>query len=270
LAAFYIEGRGLSIQIMFVQLNYRVYGEGFPLIVLHGLFGSLDNWQTIGRQLGEHFQVFTVDQRNHGNSPHSDLFNYEVMAEDLLEFMERHGLSKAHVLGHSMGAKTAMQFALLYPDKVEKLIVLDMAPKAYPPWHEPIFQALLSLDLDYFHSRKAIDEALAAAIPETTVRQFLLKNLSQTEPGIFKWKLNLPGIHQHYERLNRALPQDRTFAGPVLFMKGGQSDYIQDSDMDTILTIFPKAVLVTIEDAGHWIHAEKSEKVVKTVLTFLD
>ncbi|MDB6125673.1 MAG: Alpha/beta hydrolase fold protein [Pedosphaera sp.] len=252
-----------------MQLNYRIHGTGFPLIILHGLFGSSDNWQTISRKLGEHFQVFAVDLRNHGNSPHSDVFNYEVMAEDLLEFMESHGLSKAHVLGHSMGGKMAMQFALQYPDKVEKLIVVDIAPKAYPPWHVPIFEALLALDLTAFHSRKEIDDALTIAIPETPVRQFLLKNLSQGEDATFKWKLNLRAIYQNYERLNRALPKDREYMGPVLFIRGGQSDYVQDRDMDMIRKIFPQAVLATVQEAGHWVHAEKGEEVVEMVLRFI-
>jgi esterase len=252
-----------------VQLNYRTYGNGFPLIILHGLFGSLDNWQTVSRRLGEHFQVFAIDQRNHGGSPHSEIFNYGVMAEDLLQFMETHGLAKAHILGHSMGGKTAMQFALQHPGKVEKLIVVDIAPKAYFPGHLDIFKALFALDLSKFQNRKEIEDALAPSIPEVSVRQFLLKNLSRDDRGNFKWKLDLTSIYQNYDQLNQALPRERQFPGKALFIKGERSDYILDEDNSGIRELYPQAVIVKIPGAGHWVHAEKLEEFIKTTLEFL-
>ncbi|EEF61909.1 alpha/beta hydrolase fold protein [Pedosphaera parvula Ellin514] len=252
-----------------MRLNLQSYGTGFPLIILHGLFGSLDNWQTISRKLAEHFQIFAIDQRNHGGSPHSDDFNYQVMAEDLFEVMESNGLTKAHLLGHSMGGKTAMQFALSYPGKVEKLIVADIAPKAYPPWHIPIFEALLSLELTQYRSRKQIDDALAVSIPETALRQFLLKNLATNPDGTYRWKIDLQSIYRNYSRLNAPVSGVGTFTGPVLFIKGEQSDYILDSDANLIRHCFPKAQFRTIPNAAHWLHAEKPIEFIKIVEEFL-
>lgn len=253
-----------------MQLNFQRHGSGgFPLIILHGLFGSLDNWQTVGRKLGETYQVFAVDQRNHGRSPHSEDFNYEVMAEDLREFMQAQQLPRAHLLGHSMGGKTAMHFALRYPELVEKLIVLDMAPKRYAPRHGPIFDALRSLDLSLFRERNEIAAALAPAIPEAAVRQFLLKNVGRDAAGAFRWKLNLPVIYQNYERLNQGIEPGRSFTGPVLFIKGGRSDYLGEGDMDLIHQLFPRSTVKTIADAGHWVQADAPEKMVEVALKFL-
>lgn len=252
-----------------MQLNFQSYGTGFPLIILHGLFGSLDNWQTISRRLGEHFHVFAVDQRNHGRSPHSEVFNYEVMAEDLREFMQAHDLSRVHLLGHSLGGKAAMEFALRHPDLVEKLIIVDMASKAYPPWHAPIFKALLSLDLGSFRDRQEISDALAPSIPELATRQFLLKNLARTESGAFQWKINLPAIYQNYDRLNQGMENGRIFTGPVLFIKGGRSEYLEAADLPAIKRLFPQAELTTIPGSGHWVHADAPEPFLKAVLNFL-
>lgn len=252
-----------------MQLNYRTYGNGFPLIILHGLFGSLENWQTVSRRLGEHFQVFAIDQRNHGGSPHSQIFNYEVMAGDLSEFMETHGLARAHILGHSLGGKTAMQFAFRHPEKVGKLIVVDIAPKAYPPGHLDIFKALFALDLTRFQNRKQMEDTLADSIPEVSVRQFLLKNLMRDESGAFKWKLGLDEIRQNYDLINQALPKESPFPGEALFIKGGRSDYILASDEGLIKELFPRAMVTNIPDAGHWVHAEKLEEFVESALEFL-
>ncbi|HZQ46383.1 MAG TPA: alpha/beta fold hydrolase, partial [Verrucomicrobiae bacterium] len=235
-----------------MRLNFQSYGAGFPVIILHGLFGSLDNWQTISRRLGDHFHVFALDQRNHGRSPHSDVFNYEVMAGDLREFMQAHGLSHAHLLGHSLGGKTAMEFALRHPELVGKLIVVDMAPKAYPPWHVPIFKALLSLDLSAFHHRQEIVDALAPSIPALATRQFLLKNLTHDESGALRWKLNLPAICKNHDQLEQGLEIGRQFTGPVLFIKGGRSEYIEDEDQPSITRLFPRAEIITIPESGHW------------------
>ena len=252
-----------------MKLNFQSYGTGFPLIILHGLFGSLDNWQTISTRLGEHFQVFAVDQRNHGRSPHTDVFDYEVMAEDLREFMQSHGLVRAHLIGHSMGGKTAMEFALRHPELVEKMIVIDMAPKAYPPSHVPIFEALLPLDLGLFHDRREIADALAPFIPELAVRQFLLKNLTRDESGTFQWKLNLPAIYQNYDRLNQRIENSRHFTGPVLFIKGERSEYISEEDRELIRRLFPRAEVIAIPGAAHWVHADAPEPFVKAALDFL-
>jgi esterase len=252
-----------------MELHYQSYGAGFPLIILHGLFGSLDNWQPVSRRLGEHFQVFALDLRNHGRSPHSDDFNYQVMAEDMREFMEQHGLSQAHVLGHSMGGKAAMHFALHYPQLVARLIVVDIAPRAYAPVHLPLFDAMLSLDLSSFSERHQIDAALAAAIPETATRQFLLKNIGRDDYGAFRWKLNLLALRRNYPQLNQPIHSAQAFNHPTLFLKGERSDYIHDADIQLIKVIFINAQIITIPGAGHWIHADTPEKLIDTVLKFM-
>lgn len=252
-----------------VRLNFQSYGRGFPIIILHGLFGSLDNWQTISRRLGEFFQVFAVDLRNHGGSPHSDDFNYDVMAEDLRGFVETHGLSRCHLLGHSLGGKAAMEFALRHAALVEKLVVVDMAPRAYPPAHIPIFEALLALDLRSFRDRREIADALAPAIPDLVTRQFLLKSLTRDESDALQWRLNLPAIYRNYSRLNQELENGRTFAGPALFLRGQRSDYITEKDASLIRRFFPNAKIVSVSGAGHWIHADAPEAFLKATLDFL-
>ncbi len=252
-----------------MQLNYQSYGEGHPLIILHGLFGSLDNWQTMSQKFGEFYKVFAVDQRNHGSSPHSDILNYQVMAEDLKEFLQSHNLPSTYLLGHSMGGKTAMQFAATYPEKVDKLIVVDIAPKVYNPQHDEIFEALCSLDLQTFSSRKEIDAALAQEIGSRAVRGFLLKNVARDDSGTFKWKMNLDAIYKNYNHINKGLETNRTFEKPTLFIKGERSDYIQEEDTAIIKELFPHATIVTIARAGHWVHAEAPTKFGRVVRDFL-
>jgi len=238
-----------------MTLNYKSFGEGYPIIILHGLFGTLDNWQTIAKKLAEKYSVYIVDQRNHGRSPHDDTFNYEVMADDLQAFMESHWIYEAHVIGHSMGGKTAMQFALNYPDLVNQLVVVDIAPKAYEGGHQTIFEALLSLDLTKITSRKEADELLQQKIEEFGVRQFLLKNLSRQKEGGFKWKMNLPVIYQNYAQILAAIESEETFDNSTLFIRGGTSNYVKEADMVSIKTLFPLAELTTVANAGHWVHA---------------
>jgi esterase len=252
-----------------MQLYFQKFGAGFPLIILHGLFGSSDNWQPVARKLGEHFQIFAVDLRNHGRSPHDDAFNYEVMAGDLHEFMQTHSLEKIHLLGHSIGGKTAMHFALAHPGLLEKLIVVDIAPRAYPPLHTAIFDALLPLDLTRFQTRDEISRALAPSIPDPAVRQFLLKNIGRDESGAFRWKMNLPVIHRNYDSLNGPIQTNSTFAKPTLFIRGSQSDYILDSDHEMIIRVFPVAKIVTIPNAGHWVHADAPEEFLNTLSAFI-
>lgn len=253
-----------------MQLHFQSHGTtGPPLLILHGLFGSLDNWASISRQLGHTNRVFALDLRNHGRSPHSDEFNYAVIAEDLLEFMAAQKLERTNILGHSLGGKVAMHFALHYPGRVEKLIVVDIAPRAYPPAHLPLFDAMMSLDLGAFRERGEMDRALAAKIPEAGVRQFLLKNVGRDESGAFRWKLNLPAIFQNYELLNKSLDTTRVFEGPTLFIKGEKSDYISEEDRELIIKMFPRAEVVTVPGAGHWVHADAPEKVTEMVRKFL-
>jgi pimeloyl-ACP methyl ester carboxylesterase len=252
-----------------MELHFRSLGSGPALILLHGLLGSLDNWLPLGRQFAEHFTVLAVDQRNHGLSPHSNEFGYDLMAHDLHQFMHAQGLTTAHLLGHSMGGKTAMQFALLYPDQVEKLVVVDMAPRAYAPVHTEALAALQALDLETHQRREDFDEALATQVPDAELRQFLLKNLRRDMAGAFHWKVNLPAIWENYLHLNAALSVEGKFSKPSLFLRGGKSDYVQDTDLELIRQFFPEAELRTIPEAGHWVHADEPEAFLGCVMSFL-
>ena len=252
-----------------MQLHFKESGQGRAVILLHGLLGSSDNWHPIALRLAESFHVFAVDQRNHGQSPHSDVMNYSLMAGDVDEFMSSRGLATATIIGHSMGGKTAMQFALNFPNRVEKLIVADMAPRAYAPAHEKIFAALLALDLPKFQSRQQIEDALAPEIPDLVLRRFLLKNLGRNSDGGFFWKINLRGIAENYLRLREPVSASVPFTKPALFIRGGKSNYLNPEDEPLIRELFPQSEIQTIPDAGHWLHADQPEEFVKRVLKFL-
>jgi pimeloyl-ACP methyl ester carboxylesterase len=254
-----------------MHLHYNAYGsESLPvLIILHGLLGSSDNWHSIAQRLSEHFHTFALDARNHGRSPHSDHFNYQVMAEDVAEFMTQHRISSASLMGHSMGGKTAALTALLHPELVDKLIVVDIAPRSYKAHHDQVFNVLTSLDLNAFEYRKDIDAALALKIPDAPVRHFLMKNLTRDESGGFRWKMNLEVIEKNYVRINEELPRDHQFHGPTLFIRGSKSGYIQMDDLPVISQLFPKAELVTVKNASHWIHVDAPEELTHIMLDFL-
>ena len=255
-----------------MQLHYRTLGEAAPdrppIIILHGIFGTSDNWQTFGKALSEQYQIFLVDQRNHGQSPHSEQFDYPAMADDLQEFVATHDLVQPVVLGHSMGGKTAMFFATQYPDRLSKLIIVDIAPRAYPVHHQAVLDAFAAVDIEHLESRQQAQEAMKPHVAEPGVQQFLLKNLKRTDDG-FAWKLNLSTIRDNIENVGVAVPDDNTFDRPTLFVRGAKSNYIQDEDQDLIKRIFPKAQLKTVTNAGHWVHAEQPEALLKIVAEFL-
>ncbi|MBL8149664.1 MAG: alpha/beta fold hydrolase [Blastocatellia bacterium] len=252
-----------------MKLNYQEYGQGRPIVILHGLFGSTDNWHTISKKLAESFKIYVLDLRNHGLSPHSSIFNYRVMAEDVAEFFSLHNLSSASIIGHSMGGKVAMTLANFYPERIEKLVVVDIAPKAYGRAHSDILEALISLDLSKYESRKQIDEELGLRVENQVVRQFLLKNLTRKEAGGFGWKMNLQGIYDSYAEINRAVEFDRSFEKPTLFISGSLSNYIKDEDSLLIKKLFPNSGLESIEGAGHWVHFEAPQAFLKLVEGFL-
>ncbi len=252
-----------------MNLNYKVSGQGFPIITLHGLFGSLDNLQGIAKKLAENYMVFTIDQRNHGRSPHDPEMNYSLMAEDLRLFMEQQWIHKAVVMGHSMGGKTAIQFALDFPDMVEKLVVVDMSPFANNGEHGSIFKALMSLDLEKISSRNAAENLLATGIPDQPVRQFLLKNLYRDKQGAYHWRMNLSAIFENYESILAPVKVTEPFDGDTLFIGGGLSDYLREDEFKSILEIFPRAQFRTIENAGHWVHADQPERLIGEVRNFL-
>jgi esterase len=253
-----------------MKLAYRKLGSGKPLFILHGLFGSADNWQTIGKHLAEYFTVYFIDLRNHGQSPHSDDWNYEVMAEDLLEIMQEEGLDKVNLLGHSMGGKTAMQFAVRYPEKVEKLVVVDIGPKKYPTTNQFVVDAIEQFNTHTVSSRKEAEQVMSEFIEEQGVRQFLLKNLQWDDNQKLSWKFNYEVIRKNISRVSDATPlPDKQIEIPTLFVKAEKSDYIFPADIKLITTIFPNTHLKTIAGAGHWVHADKPQEFFKVVADFL-
>jgi len=252
-----------------MKLFFKSYGRGTPLILLHGLFGSVDNWHVIATRLADQFQVVTTDLRNHGQSPHSDEINYPVMAGDMVELLAALGWSSANILGHSMGGKVAMQLALTRPELVQKLIVADMSPRGYTPLHNEIIAALNALDVASFASRTEIEEALAGPIPSLNLRRFLLKSLGRAADGTFEWKINLSGLARGYPNLRAAVTGPRPYTGPTLFIRGSQSEYIRATGEPSILEQFPQSSVTTLEDAGHWLHADNPEEFTRLVREFL-
>lgn len=261
---------------MSVELNHRITGEGAPLILLHGLFGSLENLGGIARRLQDEWQVHALDERNHGSSPHTDTMDYPSMAEDVIAYMDAQGIDKACLLGHSMGGKVAMQVALKAPERVEKVIVADIAPVNYKPRHDAILEGLTSTDLAAVKSRQDAEKHLAEFVDTPSIRQFLLKNLvrvpreEQTSGGpVFRWRMNLPVINSLYANLARAPEGDGPFNGPVLFIKGADSAYIQEKHREQIQRLFPEAELRIIRDTGHWLHVDKADTFIALCRRFL-
>ena len=252
-----------------MQLHFKQLGHGEPLVLLHGLFGSGDNWFGVAPKLVEKFHVFAPDLRNHGHSPHHTEMDYPLMAADVEKFFVAQKIESARVIGHSMGGKVAMQFALDFPVRVKKLVVVDMAPRAYARTHDKIFAALLALDLAVFQTRQQIEEALAPEIPSLNLRRFLLKNLGRDERGGFFWQMSLRGVAENYSRLGEVLSLQNQFEKPALFLRGGKSDYINAADEFEIRRHFPAAEIQTITVASHWVHADAPDEFARRVLDFL-
>ncbi len=253
-----------------MQLFFRQVGTGRPMIILHGLFGSCDNWLTISKVIADRgFSVFAVDQRNHGRSPHADTHSYPELAEDLHEFIQQQGLEKPILVGHSMGGKTVMQFAMQYPDAFSHLVVVDIAPRSYKVHHAEILAGLKAISLTTLQSRTEADQLLSHYEPSASVRQFLLKNLYRNDDGAFAWRINLPVIDANIEIIGHDLVNQRTVTEPTLFMRGEKSGYVRDNDLPTIQHLFPNSVVDTIEGASHWVQAEKPEAFVHSLVNFL-
>lgn len=255
-----------------MKLFFREYPAAKPnapvMIIMHGLFGSCDNWLTQAKLFAQDYHVFTIDQRNHGLSPHSDDFDYTFMVKDLVEFIDDHQLHNPIIIGHSMGGKTAMNFAIAHPDKLERLIVVDIAPRSYNLEHYTIADGLNAITIDSLTSRNEADEQLARFVPEADVRQFLLKNLQRKPEGGFSWKINLKVITAKLSNVGVDLHYKGTFDKPTLFIKGNRSNYIKDSDTNLILQYFPQAKLEGM-DTGHWVQAEKPQEFVTLVHNYL-
>jgi len=251
-------------------LHSQIMGEGRPLIILHGFLGMGDNWKTLGKQFAlEGFQVHLVDQRNHGRSLHANEFSYELMAKDLHEYIMHHSLEECSLLGHSMGGKTAMRYAVDHPQTLSHLIIADIGPKAYPQHHQDILKALGSLDFSELKTRGQADEFLSVYIKDMGTRLFLLKNLYWKEKGKLDLRINLPVLSQNIAEIGKELPIDAHFEGKALFIRGANSGYIEDMDMFSIRKQFPNAILQTVENAGHWLHADNPTQFFELTLSFL-
>ncbi|WP_416439873.1 alpha/beta fold hydrolase [Leeuwenhoekiella sp. A16] len=253
-------------------LHSNIIGEGKPFVILHGFLGMGDNWKTLATHFAEDgYALHLVDQRNHGRSFHSDEFNYDILATDLKAYCDHHGFDKIILLGHSMGGKTAMKFAVKFPEIVEKLVIADIAPKYYAPHHQQILEGLaaLSNNPDALKSRGDADEFMAQYIQDWGTRQFLLKNLYWKKDKTLALRMNLEVLSSNPEAIGEALELDEIYNGEVLFLRGSKSNYIQDDDFELVKKHFPHSTIQTISDAGHWLHAENPKDFYQNVVKFL-
>ena len=251
-------------------LHSNVFGEGKPFVILHGFLGMGDNWKTHGRLFSEQgFEVHLVDQRNHGRSFKSNEFDYELLAEDLFDYCLHKDLENIILLGHSMGGKTAMLFAAKYPNMVSKLIIADIAPRFYPRHHHAILEGLSALDFEEIVTRNEADEVLSKYVSHVPTRQFLLKNVYWIEPGKLALRINLKALIENIDEIGEGLAPHLKFEGDTLFLKGDKSEYISSQDESVIKRQFPKCQIVTIENAGHWLHAENPNQFFEKVKYFI-
>jgi len=256
---------------MAIDLDYTETGDGAPLMIIHGLFGWKRNWSSIGKRLGKNARVYTLDMRNHGLSPWHDDMTYDDMADDLKQFIDHHNLHKPILLGHSMGGKAAMTLALRKPEFLGGLLIADIAPVTYTHDYDDHIQIMQDIDLNTITSRQQVDEILSRSFEDLGLRAFLLQNLDRNETG-FRWRINLRSIKNHMDDILGfpKLDKNDKYDGPTLFLKGGMSDYINNDNKQTIKNLFPKAAIETINNAGHWVHAEQPEAVIGHVQSFLE
>lgn len=252
-----------------MQLHFEKSGEGEPLVMLHGLFGSLDNLGAIARILENHFTLYRLDLRNHGQSPHADSMTFAEMADDVLTFLDSESLQSPFVFGHSLGGKVGMELACKYPQRVKKLIVADIAPVSYPSHHNEILDGLTGVQLDQVHSRKDADQQLAQFVSEAPIRQFILKSLERDQTGNYNWRLNVQAIVNCYDDLRLAVCESCQYSGPTLFLRGEKSNYIAERNKAEIAQKFPVSEIVTVAGASHWLHAEQPEVVADSIVNFL-
>lgn len=255
-----------------LELNFRTLGEPRPdlppILVIHGLFGSLENLAGVARPLAENRNVYSIDLPNHSRSPHTQTTSLAQMADEVMAWMDAQGLAKVDLVGHSLGGKVAMEIALQHPERVNRMVVMDIAPVKYPPHHNQVFAGLQSLDTQSITSRSAADAHMLQYVPELAVRSFLLKNLIKSGDG-FAWRFNLPVVARDYPELIAGNSAGE-FKGPVMFLKGGDSDYITEVHREPILARFPNASVKVVEKTGHWLHADKPVIVAKLIKNFLD
>lgn len=252
-----------------MRLNYKEYGNsGGVIVIVHGIFGSLDNWHTVAKELSEKYHVFTLDMRNHGYSPHSSEMGLGIMAEDILTFLEDKNLININLVGHSMGGKVVMKFAEKYPSFLNRLVVVDIAPKSYKAGHTPYFKAYREIDLKVIDNRKALDEAFSEYEKNFGVRQFLMKNIVNKEGG-YQLKINVEAIENGYDEIIGGINLQKIDI-PTLFIAGANSNYIQESDHDDIKQAFSNVSFVSVSNSGHWVHAENRAGFVEELQNFIN
>ncbi|MEC6822036.1 alpha/beta fold hydrolase [Photobacterium piscicola] len=253
-----------------MNLHFRAEGKGKTIVLIHGLFGSADNLGLLARELKHHYHVISVDLRNHGLSPHNDLFSYQDLAQDIIDTLDHLAIEQFDVVGHSMGAKVAMALTALIPQRIHHLVVLDMAPVAYQGHrHQNVFDGLREINRHLITKRSEAEQYLARFINDAGVRQFLLKSLVKTETG-YQWRFNVEGLIANYATIMGWHPASQPFTGKTLFIKGQLSDYIEPQYHDAIMAQFPNAKAHVVANTGHWLHAEKSETVNRIINQFLD
>jgi len=258
-----------------MKLFYRKYGNGPALVILHGLYGSSDNWVTIAKNLSDSFTVYLPDQRNHGQSPHNEIHDYDSMRDDLFELVNDLKLKKIFLAGHSMGGKTAISFALKWPERLNGLLIADISPFTYESdghsaysQHSGILNAILSLDLQKVTTRNEVEGLLKGKISSEKERGLILKNLQRTENNNFSWKINAKSLLANLEKIMKGIRRQTDYnqqitGFPVIFLRGGDSDYIPEKDFKDILHVFPAAEIIEVPGAGHWIQVDKPDEVVR-------
>ena len=251
-----------------MKLYSRVLGEGQPLIIIHGLFGMSDNWSSLAKLYADFFEVHLIDQRNHGHSPHANEFSYLHLSNDLHQYITDNQLNDVIIIGHSLGGKTAMHFAVSFPELIHKLIIVDISPRFYPIHHDKIIEGLKILDFSILKSRSQVDGVLSKYIKDSDVRQFLLKSIYWKERNQLDFRFNLNAISQNISNVGEALNNDANCSVPTLFIRGENSNYINDDDEDLIFKHFTNVEIQTMDQAGHWLHAEKPQKFFEMSIRF--
>ncbi|MBC3764340.1 alpha/beta fold hydrolase [Neptunicella marina] len=249
-------------------LNYKITGSGQSLVLIHGLFGSLENLGMIARELQDKYQIISIDLPDHGQSFRTENFSYDTYASAVMQTLDHIGIQRTTILGHSMGGKVAMNIALTQPDLIEKLIIADIAPVKYGSHHTKVFAGLNAVNLQHINNRNEADQMMQTHIKELGVRQFLLKSL-YTDNGTFAWRFNLPLLQRDYDRISAEIDADQPFTGDVLFIKGANSDYIRAEYRSAIEKLFPNARAQIMQDCGHWLHAEKPQQFSRIVDKFI-
>ena len=250
-------------------LHSKIIGDSNKhILILHGFLGSGDNWISVSRKLNDiGFTIHLIDQRNHGRSFHSEKFDYELMCEDLFNYIEYYNVINPILIGHSMGGKTAMRFSLKYPELIHKLIVLDTSPREYPVLHQAIIDSLKEIDLSIYNTRNSVDDKLKESIKQKDLRNFLMKNIYRTNDGKLSFRFNLRSLSKNIGNIGKKIESDNQFNADVIFIKGEKSEYINESDKESINILFPNSKFYIIPNAGHWLHVDNPNDFLSVLLS---